>query len=300
MPEERVLILGGTEEARQTLARAVAEAGHPAEAVADPGAGLAGVEQDPYALAFLLVGGASTRPLDLLDRLLQARPEQAVVVVGPATDPEFRAGALKRGAYQVLVEPVAAAEVEWVLRNGIERAHLLESNATLRQEAFRDDLTEAYNRRYMERQIEEELERARRYDRPFSILFMDLDRLKNVNEAYGHLCGSKVLVEVAALVLKHLRRSDKIFRFGGDEFVVTLPETDRRGALKVANRLRDAVKEHRFLVSEGAVVQLTASFGLATFPQDGMGMDPLLRHADQAMYLIKSTSRDGVGVKDLP
>lgn len=300
MAEERVLILGGTEEARQTLARAVAEAGHPAGAVADPGAGLAGVEQDPHALVFLLVGGASTRPLDLLDRLLQARPEQAVVVVGPATDPEFRAGALKRGAYQVLAEPVAAAEVEWVLRNGIERAHLLEANATLRQEAFRDDLTEAYNRRYMERHIEEELERARRYDRPFSILFMDLDHLKNVNEAYGHLCGSKVLTEVAALVLKHLRRSDKIFRFGGDEFVVTLPETDRRGALKVANRLRDAVKEHRFLVSEGAVVQLTASFGLATFPQDGMGTDQLLRHADQAMYLIKSTSRDGVGVKDLP
>jgi len=129
---------------------------------------------------------------------------------------------------------------------------------------------------------------------------MDLDRLKNVNDAYGHLCGSKVLTEVAALVQKHLRRSDKIFRFGGDEFVVTLPETDRRGALKVANRLRDAVKEHRFLVSEGAAVQLTASFGLATFPQDGMNTDQLLRHADQAMYLIKSTSRDGVGVKDLP
>lgn len=300
MPEERVLILGGTEEARQTLVRAVAEAGHPAEAMADPGAGLAGVEQDPYAMVILLVGGTSTRPLDLLDRLLQVRPEQAVVVVGPAADPEFKAGALKRGAYQVLAEPVAAADVEWVLRNGTERAHLLQANAILRQEAFRDDLTEAYNRRFMERQMEEELERARRYERPFSILFMDLDRLKNVNEAYGHLCGSKVLVEVAALVLKHLRRSDKIFRFGGDEFVVTLPETDRRGALKVANRLRDAVKEHRFLVSEGAVVQLTASFGIATFPQDGMGTDQLLRHADQAMYLIKSTSRDGVGVKDLP
>lgn len=300
MPEERILILGGTEEARQTLARAVAEAGHPAETVADPAAGLTGVEQHPYALVFLVVAGASGRPLDLLDRLLQARPEQGVVVVGPGADPEVKAGALKRGAYHVLAEPVAATDVEWVLRNGTERAHLLQANAILRQEVFRDDLTDAYNRRYMERQMEEELERARRYDRPFSILFMDLDHLKSVNDAYGHLCGSKVLMEVAALVQKHLRRSDKIFRFGGDEFVVTLPETDRRGALKVANRLRDAVKGHRFLVSEGAAVQLTACFGLATFPQDGMNTDQLLRHADQAMYLIKSTSRDGVGVKDLP
>jgi len=300
VPEERVLVLGGSEEARQSLARAVAEAGYGAETVADLGAALAGIERSPCALVFLLVGGAATRPLDLLDRLLQVRPEQAVVVVGPGTDPEFRAGALKRGAYQVLEEPLAAAEVDWVLRNGAERARLLQANAVLRQEAFRDDLTDAYNRRFMERHIEEELERARRYERPFSLLFMDLDHLKSVNDAYGHLCGSKVLMEVAGLVQKHLRRSDKIFRFGGDEFVVTLPETDRRGALKVANRLREAVKEHRFLVSEGAAVQLTASFGLATFPQDGMAPDQLLRHADQAMYLIKSTSRDGVGVKDLP
>jgi diguanylate cyclase (GGDEF)-like protein len=105
---------------------------------------------------------------------------------------------------------------------------------------------------------------------------------------------------VATLVQVHLRRSDKIFRFGGDEFVVTLPETDRRGALKVANRLREAVRGHRFLPAEGAIVHLTCSFGLATFPQDGLNADQLLRHADQAMYLIKSTSRDGVGVKDLP
>jgi len=299
VPEERFLILGGTEEARQTLARGVAESGHAAEVVADPAAAIAGIENSPYTLVFLL-GGVPARLLDLLDRLLQVRPEQAVVVLGQAADPEFRAGALKRGAYQVLAEPVAVAELEWVLRNGAERAHLLQTNTVLRQEAFRDDLTDAYNRRYMERHMEEELERARRYERPFSVLFMDLDRLKTVNEAYGHLCGSKVLMEVAALVLQHLRKSDKIFRFGGDEFVVTLPETDRRGALKVANRLREAVKEHRFLVAEGAAVQLTASFGLSTFPQDGINTDQLLRHADQAMYLIKSTSRDGVGVKDLP
>jgi len=299
VPEERFLILGGTEEARQTLARAVAESGHAAEVVADPAAAIAGIENSPYTLVFLL-GGVPARLLDLLDRLLQVRPEQAVVVLGQAADPELRAGALKRGAYQVLAEPVAVAELEWVLRNGAERAHLLQTNTVLRQEAFRDDLTDAYNRRYMERHMEEELERARRYERPLSVLFMDLDRLKTVNEAYGHLCGSKVLMEVAALVLQHLRKSDKIFRFGGDEFVVTLPETDRRGALKVANRLREAVKEHRFLVAEGAAVQLTASFGLSTFPQDGINTDQLLRHADQAMYLIKSTSRDGVGVKDLP
>lgn len=300
MPEDRVLVLGGTEEARQALARAVTEAGHPAETLADPGAAIARIEERLHALIFLLVGGAAARPLDLLDRFLHARPEQGIVLVGPAGDPEFRTGALKRGAYHVLAEPAVAQEVEWVLRNATERAQLLQANAVLRQEAFRDDLTEAFNRRYMERHIEEELERARRYDRPFSILFMDLDHLKSVNDAYGHLCGSKVLMEVAALILKHLRRSDKIFRFGGDEFVVTLPETDRRGALKVANRLREAVKGHRFLISEGAAVQLTASFGLATFPQDGMNADQLLRHADQAMYLIKSSSRDGVGVKDVP
>ncbi len=300
MPDGQILVLGGTEERRQTLARVLAEAGQEPETAADPGVGVAKVEQRPYVMVLLLAGEGPGRPLDLLDGLLQVRPEQTVVVIAPAPDPELKAGALKRGAYQVLAEPVAAAEAEWILRNGAERAHLLHVNAVLRQEAFRDDLTDAFNRRFMERHMGEELERARRYDRPFSILFMDLDHLKSVNDAYGHLSGSNALREVATLVQVHLRRSDKIFRFGGDEFVVTLPETDRRGALKVANRLREAVRGHRFLPAEGAIVHLTCSFGLATFPQDGLNADQLLRHADEAMYLIKSTSRDGVGVKDLP
>lgn len=256
------------------------------------------VQQEAYDMVFLDLALPKMDGREVLERLLALRPDLSVVVltgegaVGPAVQ------AMKRGAYHFLTKPVDATALDVLLRNGLERARLFRQNATLHQEALLDDQTMAYNRRFMESYLEEELERARRYGRPFSIIFFDLDHLKKVNDQYGHLCGSRVLREVAQLAQTKLRKSDKMFRFGGDEFVVTLPETDWKGAYAVAQRIRRAVKAYRFQADGGSEVTLTASFGLATYPQDGKTHEALLRRADAAMYRVKSSTRDGVGTGD--
>ena len=127
---------------------------------------------------------------------------------------------------------------------------------------------------------------------PFSILFFDLDHLKEVNDRYGHIYGSKVLRSVAILLRRRLRKSDKIFRFGGDEFVVTLPETDSQQALVVAQRLSGALKRHRIPVRRGIRAVITASFGIATYPCDGNSQEKLIRQADKVMYQAKREARD--------
>ncbi|MBI2455580.1 MAG: GGDEF domain-containing protein, partial [candidate division NC10 bacterium] len=203
-----------------------------------------------------------------------------------------------RGALYYLTKPVEQWVLDGVLRNCMERSRLLKQMAQLKQPTLQDDLTTAFNRRHLDAYLGEELERSRRYGRTFSMLFFDMDHLKTVNDRYGHLAGSRVLREVAQLIQDKLRKSDRLFRYGGDEFVVTLPETGAGGALRVANRLRRAVRTYRFLATEGWTVSLTASFGVATFPHDGSSQEEMIRVADQAMYRIKTKSRDGVATRE--
>jgi diguanylate cyclase (GGDEF)-like protein len=236
--------------------------------------------------------------LELLPRILRMRPDASVLVMAKGGSLESSVNAMKRGAFHYLTKPVEQGVLDIVLRSCMERSRLLYQNAELQQKTIQDDLTTAFNRRYLDAYLDEELERDRRYGRTFSILFFDLDHLKEVNDRHGHLAGSRVLREVAKLIQVKLRKSDRIFRYGGDEFVVTLPETGAEGALRVAHRLRRAVRSHRFLAAEGLAVTLTASFGVSTFPHDGSSQEELVRTADQAMYRVKTHTRDGVASRE--
>jgi diguanylate cyclase (GGDEF)-like protein len=268
------------------------------EVAASATAALKKVERIAYDVVFVdqklpRIGG-----LELLSRILRIRPHASVLVMGKCGNLESSVTAMERGAFHFLTKPVDQGVLDIVLRGCLERARLLHQNAELQQKTIQDDLTTAFNRRHLDAYLEEELERDRRYGRTFSILFFDLDHLKEVNDQHGHLAGSRVLREVARLIQIKLRKSDRIFRYGGDEFVVTLPETGAEGALRVAHRLRRAVRSHQFLVAEGLAVTLTASFGVATFPHDGSSQEELIRAADQAMYRIKTQSRDGVASRE--
>jgi len=158
-----------------------------------------------------------------------------------------------------------------------------------------DDHTGLYNSRHLKKQLASEVVRAVRFGHPVSVIFFDLDRFKQVNDQRGHQSGSLVLLEVGQLLHRALRSTDVAVRYGGDEFVVLLPETSRDQALEVARRLRDEVGSALFLGREKAgPIRLTASFGVATFPDDGATPDELIRRADEAMYRVKGRSRDGV------
>jgi diguanylate cyclase (GGDEF)-like protein len=164
----------------------------------------------------------------------------------------------------------------------------------VRELVITDDLTGLYNARYLLEFLDYEIDRARRYGTDLSLVFLDLDYFKNVNDTYGHLAGSGLLTEMGRLIQKHIRKADVAARYGGDEFVVVLPNTSKAGALTVANNLRSLVKDHLFLVPEGYRVRVTASFGLASYPTDAQSKLSLLRLADKAMYDVKESTRDAV------
>ena len=162
--------------------------------------------------------------------------------------------------------------------------------------AMRDDLTKAFNRRFFESYLDEEIERARRYGSVFSIIFLDLDDLKMVNNFYGHLTGSRTLQEVAKRILSAVRGIDKVVRFGGDEFCIILPQTDSDQAMLVANRVKKSMTASAFKLDPGVEISITASFGIATYPTHGITKDALIRQADAAMYRVKATTKNAVGV----
>jgi diguanylate cyclase (GGDEF)-like protein len=168
-----------------------------------------------------------------------------------------------------------------------------------RELMIRDDQTQSFNRRYFESFFEEEFIRAKRYGSRLSLIFIDLDNLKRVNELHGHTVGSRAIRKVADRVMPLIRTVDKLFRYGGDEFCVVLPETGWRGALEVAERLRSSVQSAPFLQDVGGV-ELTASFGVASYPEHANSREELVRAADEAMYRIKQSGKNSISVAGEP
>lgn len=173
----------------------------------------------------------------------------------------------------------------------IERSALYQKMEEL---ALTDDLTKLFNTRYLNRTIDMEIQRSNRHHSSISLIFIDIDYFKDVNDQYGHLVGSKMLVEMGQLILKNLRSIDIVARYGGDEFVVVLPQTSAKSAIQIAERIRASVEQNVFLKKEGYSLKVTASFGIASYPENAKSKEELLRLADEAMYKVKYTTRNGV------
>ena len=184
------------------------------------------------------------------------------------------------------IEPVVAHQA-FALKNALAVKRLNEL-------ITKDDLTLAFNRRFFEDYVQEEVERARRYSNPLSLIFMDLDGLREVNSRFGHPMGSRTLQEAAARLMNAVRNIDKVFRYGGDEFCILLPETDAKGAMEVAERVRQRLASAPFLLEETGGVEITASFGIASYPAHALTKEELVRKADEAMYAVKSGQKNDI------
>lgn len=157
-----------------------------------------------------------------------------------------------------------------------------------------DDLTGCHNRRYFQQMLQMEWKRAVRFRRDLSMVMIDVDHFKQYNDTYGHLQGDRVLRDLGRLFLKNLREVDTVARFGGEEFVLLLPDTDKRGAIAVAEKVRKFVEDHAFSSGGKKTRPVTISCGIATFPHDVGAMEDLVDSADIALYRAKDQGRNRV------
>jgi diguanylate cyclase (GGDEF)-like protein len=159
-----------------------------------------------------------------------------------------------------------------------------------------DDCTGLYNARHLYKTLEAEVYRSQRFNHEFSVVFLDLDHFKQVNDIHGHLVGSRLLHEIGYRIKACLRLIDYAFRYGGDEFVVLLPQTNKEQGLVVAKRLRESIRSAPFEMDGNVSLNIRASMGLATFPEDAKSAHEIIRQADEMMYMVKNNNRDSIAV----
>jgi diguanylate cyclase (GGDEF)-like protein len=186
-----------------------------------------------------------------------------------------------------------------------ELRHALEESEKLRaryeEMSVIDHLTKLYNRRYFFTEVASGLARATRYSHPFSLMLMDLDHFKDVNDAFGHECGDNVLIAVSEILSQFTREGDTLARIGGEEFVLALPETNNKGAIKLAERIRTTIESHHW-ECKGNTMKIRISIGLASLDdcddnkimEDDIQVSDFLRKADLALYHVKQHGRNGV------
>jgi len=217
----------------------------------------------------------------------QGRP---VVALCPGDQAEERVEALRAGAEDAMPWPLASCELRARLEHAVrlhQKLHALE------QLSSTDALTGIGNRRQLEARLGDELRRASRYGDPLSLVLLDIDHFKRVNDRHGHLTGDAVLVEVARSIQRAVRDTDLVARYGGEEFAVLLPRTQLAGSLTVAERVRAEL--HRLRPLPESNLRVTASLGVAGYPSlQPSSPNELFEAADSALYRAKRTGRDRI------
>jgi diguanylate cyclase (GGDEF)-like protein len=227
--------------------------------------------------------------LDLLQEAIQAGCQEPIIMITGRSDPEIDQAALMAGATDFLVKgKIDGQLLERSIRYALERNRLIKK---IRDLAVRDALTGLYNLRELNRFLEYEIIKSKRYNHPFSLLMIDVDHFKAVNDHFGHRVGDGILHHVAQALLANVRGCDLPARYGGDEFTIVLPETPARQGWLGGERLRKVVETLPVQVTNksGASenINITVSIGVAEFPYDANSVDVLVEYADQALYQAK-------------
>jgi diguanylate cyclase (GGDEF)-like protein len=228
-----------------------------------------------------------------MTQIIKNRFSTDVIVITGYTGDYSYEEAIHKGADDFIFKPVRFEELLLRLKRVLREQKLTrERNITLAQLkelAITDDLTRLYNSRHFYAQLENEINRYSRYQRPLSLLLIDVDHFKTYNDSHGHMEGDKVLYHIAALIKSCLRTMDSAYRYGGEEFTVILPETPCEAAMAVSERINNVVKNELFI--ENTQKDLSVSIGVTEY-KAGEAMIEFVRRADQAMYVAKESGRN--------
>lgn len=196
-----------------------------------------------------------------------------------------------------LVEQLRAANANLEKQVALRTEELNQANLRLSELALTDPLTRIANRRSLFQRFQEEIDRAERYSRPISIAMLDVDHFKVFNDMEGHLCGDEALKKIASCLAANIRKTDFLGRYGGEEFLILMPETPLEVGLEIAGRVRAAI-ENALFQGRSKTAYLTASLGLAAYPQHGRTPKLLIEQADQALYVAKEAGRNRIVLAD--
>lgn len=254
--------------------------------------GLARLLSGEYAVCLL---DYQLGPRNGLDLLREARAQgnlTPVVFLTAESGAEVDHQAMDAGAHDYLVKgEITPRLLERSLRYALKLGETLEA---LRQLATHDQLTGLLNRREFDRILAEESERARRFQRPFALILIDLDHFKRINDTLGHPTGDAILRAVALILQAQVREVDRVLRYGGEEFAVFALETERAAALEIAQRLCTTLAQTPIQLASGTTVSVTISIGVATMPDDAATGADLLAQVDRALYAAKKRGRNRV------
>lgn len=234
--------------------------------------------------------------LELTDRIKSAYDIDIIVMTGYSQDYSYEA-AVSKGASDFVFKPVRLEELtlrlKRVLRERALNKERMQMMEELKKLSITDGLTQLYNSRYFYTHIKSEIDRFNRYGHKLSMLLLDIDHFKAYNDTYGHIEGDKVLIGISRIIRSCLRKMDTAYRYGGEEFVVVLPETSAAEAYTVAERLRAAVADEPFPTPGRPDVYITVSIGVAEYLHEESVVN-FVHRADEAMYQSKQTGRNRV------
>lgn len=226
-----------------------------------------------------------------LSKVQEKYPDTVRVMLTGNTDLETAMNAVNKGnIFRFITKPCDDSFMKKVLDDSMRQYFLIQAEKDLMKMATYDSLTKVYARGPFMQMLDVELERSARHKRSFSVMMIDIDFFKKINDSYGHQKGDEVLSGIASLLQDNLRKSDVCGRYGGEEFIVLLPETSLMKAQQVAEKLRGLVEKGKFLAAE----DVTISIGISEFPKEASSVEEIIAVADQNLYRAKESGRNRV------
>ncbi|UCH11946.1 MAG: diguanylate cyclase, partial [Candidatus Omnitrophota bacterium] len=282
----KILVVDDEEVMRSLLTDLITDIGYEVRAVATGIEALEKAKTDGYAVIITDLKMPGMGGLELLEKVKAINMDVCIIVITAYPSVESAAEAIREGAYDYITKPFNIEEIKVVLRRAVERHYLLkeaEQKEFYQELSILDDLTGIYNHRHFHDVLPREIARAKRYSQSFSLLMIDIDDFKKYNDTHGHLAGDELLKKIAKSFMQAVRSVDMVFRYGGEEFVILLPQASKQNGAEICKRIHDSMKQK---------LPVTVSIGLAGFPEDGTSKDELIEKIDSAMYQAKRLGKD--------